>query len=34
MLTRYGFHRLGKTVYVWEPDIKANQHKPANGRRR
>jgi hypothetical protein len=34
MLTRYGFHRLGKTVYVWEPDIKATQRKSANEWRR
>jgi hypothetical protein len=34
MLARYGFHRLGKTVYVWEPDIKATQRKSTNKRRR
>jgi hypothetical protein len=34
MLTRYGFHRLGKSVYVWEPDMIATQRKPANERRR
>jgi hypothetical protein len=34
MLTRYGFHRMGKTVYVWQPDIKVTEHKPGFDRRR
>jgi predicted N-acetyltransferase YhbS len=34
ILTRYGFHRMGKTVYVWQPDIKTTQRKAAPDRRR